>query len=265
MRFYTRQHRYYCGIDLHARSMYVCILDQAGEVLVHRNLKASEEAFLEVIAPYRDDLVVGVECIFTWYWIADLCDREKIGFVLGHALYMKAIHGAKTKNDKIDSQKIAAMLRGGMMPQAYVYSPHMRSARDLLRRRLHFVRKRAELLSHIENTNHQYLLPEFSAKLRYKKNRPGVAKRFQDPSVNKSIEVDLQLIDHYDLLIRDLELHITRTAKHHDPHTLLRLKTIYGVGKALALTLLYEIQDVRRPEYFPTASTAERSPSNEPR
>jgi transposase len=246
MKFYTQQHRYYCGIDLHARSMFICILDQSGKVLVHQNLKTREDLFLELIEPYRDDLVVAVECIFTWYWIADLCAREGISFVLGHALYMKAIHGVKTKNDKIDSQKIAAMLRGGLLPQAYVYPSRMRSTRDLMRRRLHFVRKRAELLSHIENTNHQYLLPEFSAKLRYKKNRPGVAERFLDPSVQKSIEVDLQLIEHYDLLIRDLELHITRAAKHHDPHTLLRLKTIHGVGKILALTLLYEIHDIQR-------------------
>jgi len=32
MRFYTRAHRYYCGIDLHARTMYLCVLDAAGEV-----------------------------------------------------------------------------------------------------------------------------------------------------------------------------------------------------------------------------------------
>lgn len=213
--------------------------------MVHRNLKADEDAFLQTIAVYRQDLVVAVEGLFTWYWIADLCGREGIPFVLGHALYMKAIHGAKTKNDKIDSHKIASMLRGGLLPQAYVYPRRMRSTRDLLRRRLHFVRKRAELLSHIENTNHQYLLPEFSAKLRYK-NRPGVADRFHDPSVNKSIEVDLELIDHYDLIIRDLELYITRSVRDHDPHTLLRLKTIPGVGKILALTLLYEIHDIGR-------------------
>jgi hypothetical protein len=93
MRFYTRQHQHYCGIDLHARTMYVCILDAAGTVLVHKDMAAAPEAFLKVIAPYRDDLVVAVECIFTWYWLADLCVRENIAFVLGHALYMKAIHG----------------------------------------------------------------------------------------------------------------------------------------------------------------------------
>jgi hypothetical protein len=87
MRFYTKQHKAYCGIDLHARSMYMCILSQDGEILLHRNMKTSPEMFLKAIAPYREDLVVCVECIFTWYWLADLCAREGIPFVLGHALY----------------------------------------------------------------------------------------------------------------------------------------------------------------------------------
>src|SRR5262245_40577611 len=72
MNFYTQQHKHYCGIDLHARAMYVCILDQNGTKLVHKNLPTTPEAFLRVSAPYREDLVVGVECMFTWYWLADL-------------------------------------------------------------------------------------------------------------------------------------------------------------------------------------------------
>ena len=84
MRFYTSQHRHYCGIDLHTKTQYVCILDRDGQVLVHKNLPSNPEAFLEVVAPYRDDLVVAVECIFTWYWLADLCAAEGIAFVLGH-------------------------------------------------------------------------------------------------------------------------------------------------------------------------------------
>ena len=85
MRFYTKPHRYYCGIDLHARSMYVCILDSQGEIVLHKNMPCSPELFLKAIAPYRQDMAVAVECIFTWYWLADLCARENIGFVLGHA------------------------------------------------------------------------------------------------------------------------------------------------------------------------------------
>lgn len=139
MRFYTEQHPYYCGIDLHTKNMYICILDQAGKILVHKNISTSPQALLRVIEPFLPDIAITVECIFTWYWIADLCREENIPFILGHALYMKAIHGAKTKNDKIDSRKIAVLLRGGMIPMAYVYPAEMRSTRDLLRRRMHFM------------------------------------------------------------------------------------------------------------------------------
>lgn len=246
MQFYTRQHKFYCGIDLHARTMYVCILNQEGEILLHRNIPSDKEAFLKIIAPYRDDVAVAVECIFTWYWLADLCNSQGIPFVLGHALYMKAIHGGKAKNDKIDSHKIAMLLRGGMIPQAYVYPARMRATRDLLRRRMHLMRKRSELLAHIQNTNSQYNLPEIGVKIAYKANRVGIAERFPQPAVVKSITLDIALIDHYDQLLRDLELYIVKTAKEHDSNTFYRLRSIHGVGKILSLVLLYEIHEIDR-------------------
>ncbi len=246
MRFYTRQHAFYCGIDLHARTMYVCVLDREGEIVVHRNLRADPEAFLELIAPYRPDVVVGVECIFTWYWLADLCDHEGIPFVLGHALYMKAIHGGKAKNDRIDAYKIATLLRGGMLPQAYVYPREMRATRDLLRRRLYLVRKRGLLLAHIQNTNHQYNLPAIPERIHYPSNRVGFIDRFTDPCVRKSMEVDLVLVAQLERLIRNLELYIVRQAKEHDADTFFLLRSIDGIGKVLALTILYEIQTIDR-------------------
>jgi transposase len=195
MRFYTQQHQFYCGIDLHARTMYVCILNHAGEMLVHRDMQASPETFLKAIAPYREDIVIAVECILTWYWLADLCAHEGLPFVLGHALSMQAIHGGTAKNDRIDARKIAVLLRGGMLPQASVYPAAMRATRDLLRRRIHLTRKRAELLTPIQQTNRQYNLPEIGKKIASKANRDGVAERFPDPAVHTSVEVDLALID----------------------------------------------------------------------
>jgi transposase len=159
---------------------------------------------------------------------------------------MKAIHGGKAKNDKIDAQKIAVLLRGGMLPQAYVYPAEMRATRDLLRRRLHLTRKRAELLAHIQNTNSQCNLPEIGKKIAYKANRGGVAERFPDPAVHKSVEVDLALIDFYDQLLRDVELTIVQTAKQHDAQALYRLQSVPGIGKMLSLVLLYEIHDITR-------------------
>jgi transposase len=212
MRFYTNQHPFYCGLDVHARRMYVCILSHEGEIVLHRHMKAAPEPVLKAVAPDRDGLVVAVECLFTWSWLADLCAQEGIPCVLGHALYMNAIHGGKAKNDKINSHKVAALLRGGMLPQADVYPAEMRATRDLLRRRTHLMRKRAELLSHVQHTNSQDNLPELGKNIADKANRAGVAERFADPAVQKNIAVDLALITSYDNLLQELELSILKTA-----------------------------------------------------
>jgi transposase len=114
---------------------------------------------------------------------------------------MKAIQGGKATSGKIDAHKIAALLRGGMFPQAYVYPAATRAPRDLLRRRCPLVHKRGELLAHIHNTNRQYTLPEIGKKLASKANREGVEEHFPAPSVRKTREVEVSLIDHSDKLL----------------------------------------------------------------
>src|SRR5262245_33805536 len=101
MRFYNQQHRFYCGVDLHARTLSLCILDATGTIVRQQTIPAGPDAFLQSVAPFRDGRAVAWECMFAWYWLADLCEHEKIPFVLGHALYRKAIHGGKAKTDKI--------------------------------------------------------------------------------------------------------------------------------------------------------------------
>lgn len=246
MEFYTKSHSYSCGIDLHAKSMYLCILDGDGKKVLHRNIRTQGEYFLKLIEPFRTDIVVAAECVFSWYWIADLCAKENIPFVLGHALYMKAIHGGKAKNDKIDSEKIARLLRSGMLPQAYVYPQQMRSARDLMRRRCHFSRRRAELIAHLQMTRIQYNLPEFPKRPIYRSNREAVLTCFDEKFVQKSVAADVSVINHYDEVIRKLELEIIKAAKVHEPQCYYLLKTIPGVGDILALTILYEIHTIKR-------------------
>ena len=87
MRFYVQQHRFYCGIDLHARTMHLCILDHAGTVVFDKNLACRPETLLRALEPFREDLVIGVECMFAWYWVADLCVEQNIAFMLGHARF----------------------------------------------------------------------------------------------------------------------------------------------------------------------------------
>jgi Transposase len=190
MRFDTQQHPCSCGIALHARGMYACIVNQEGEILLHRHMKAAPEPCLKAIAPCREGLVGAGECRLTRCWLAALWAQEGMALVLGHALSMKAVHGGKARHDKSDSPKIAALLRGGMRPQAYGYPAAMRATRDLLRRRIHLVRQRAELLARVQQTSSRYDLPEICENTADKANRTGVAERVADPAVQQRIEGD---------------------------------------------------------------------------
>ncbi len=179
-------------------------------------------------------------------WLADLCAQAGIPLVLGHALYMKAIHGGKAKHDQIDSHKIAALWRGGMLPQASGYPAKMRATRDLLRRRIPLMRKRSELFAHVQHTNSHYNRPAIGTKIADKATRDGVAERFADPAVHKSLAVDLGLMTSDDQRLTDLALALVKSAKQHDANTFYRLRSMPGVGKIFALVLRYEIQDIHR-------------------
>jgi len=247
MNLYQTQHPFYCGIDLHANEMYACVVDQDGKKLLHRNFKTRQpEKLFEQLEPYGSDVVVGCESTFNWYWLCDACEEKKIPFLLGHALYLKAIHGGKVKSDKIDSEKLARLLRGGNFAVSYAYPSRWRATRDLLRRRGHFVSRRGETLAHLQIVNHQQNLPAFPKKLQYKSNRQGIAERFSDPAVAFSVETDVAMLDAYDKIIRDLERFLEQSAKIHDANNFYLLKTIPGVGKIIAMTMLYEIHEIKR-------------------
>jgi transposase len=159
---------------------------------------------------------------------------------------MKASHGGQAKHDTSDSQKIAALLRGGMLPQASVYPAQMRATRDLLRRRTHLMRTRAELLAPVPHTTSQYHLPAMGKKIASTANRDGVAQRFAEPAVHKRIAVDLALRPYDDQLLGDMERSIIQAATHHDANTLYLLPTMPGLGKRLRLVRLYDIHDIAR-------------------
>lgn len=148
---------------------------------------------------------MGVECFFCWYWVSELCAKHKIPFTFEHTLYMKAIHGGKTRNDKIGSYKIALLLKGGNFPTAYSYPAQWRATRDLLRRWMYLMCRCGELVAHIQHTSTQYNLLGFTKRLARKYNHAGVAEQFENPEVRKSVEVDLATVAPLNQILNQLE------------------------------------------------------------
>ncbi len=249
MNFYNNTHPYYCGIDLHAKLLYVCILDDKGEICLHKEIPACPVRLKQLLEPYIGNIVVGVECMHCWYWVSDFCQDLSIDFILGHALYMKAIHGGKAKNDKIDSYKIAKLIRGGNFPLAYVYPKEMRATRDLLRRRTKMVKQGGNLKAHTTNTTSQYNLPSIKVNLKNKEAREQVRSAFPDPVVQKNMDLNMALLECYAKELSKIEWFLEQQAKQHNPVHLHLLKSISGIGRILSLTIIYEIGDIHR---FPT-------------
>ena len=114
MRFCHPHTTFYCGTDLHTRNMYPTVVNKDAEVLFRQNMRNEPRRLLMILKPYRESLVVSCESSSNWYWLADVCAAEDIEFVLGHALSMRAIHGVKTKDDRLENPMEAVDGRRGI-------------------------------------------------------------------------------------------------------------------------------------------------------
>ncbi len=167
------------------RAFFMSVFSIHLAILPHKRIDAYSNTLLELLTPYQDNIIVSVECMHWRYWISDLCLDYAFDFALGHALYMKAVHGGKTKDDRIDSYKIASLLRGGNFPVAYVYPKTMRVTRYLLRRRTKIMRHGADLKAHVSDTFSQYNRQSANVQLRYPCAREKVRNQFDEPAVNR--------------------------------------------------------------------------------
>jgi transposase len=246
MSWYTIQHKFSCGMDRHVDWMYLGVSDADGEVRLHQKIRPEPQTFLLAGQPCRDDVVVCVECLLTRYGLADLCAAEGLPLVLGHALDMRAIHGGTAQHDRLDAHKIAALLRGGLIPQADVDPRRMRAPRDRLRRRHHLRHTRAEWFAPIQHTASQDHLGEPVGRMATPQNRRGLLERCAHGCVPQTMALDLALVDCDAPLRAEVEPSRETTARGHAPVALARWRPIPGVGTILALVLRYEIEEITR-------------------
>lgn len=252
MKYYTSTTEYNCGIDLHARQMYICLMDRQGNKLVHTNVRNNDfDFFLKRIEPYRHDLTVCAECMFGWYWLADACHQAGLTFVLAHALYLRAIHGGKNKNDRIDSEKLTHLLRSNLIPPSYVYPAAMRPLRALLRQRTYFVWRRSDLLARLQSHQLAHNRPTLTGRNRYNRDpwEQQLLSREDNPIYQFALHNQLALVRHFDEQIIALETQLQKLTRQVAGRDYTLLQTVPGIGKYLGLTLLYEIGDIER---FPT-------------
>jgi len=248
MNYYKTQTEFNCGIDLHSRQMYVCVMDAAGEKMLHTNIRNNDFGyFLSRVEPYRHDMTVVCESTFNWYWLADACCDADIEFVLAHALYLKHIHGGKNKNDRIDSEKLAHLLRANLIPPAYAYPAERRPARGLFRQRMRFVWRRSSLMAQLRmNQYAEGLAPVPGRSGSREKWEEGILGQYGNPVHRFSAQMNMEMIRSYDRQIGQIEQRLKTESRKDFAVELAVLKSVAGIGQILALTILYEIDTIDR-------------------
>lgn len=247
MKYHICNYPFVCGVDLHSKMMYVCIMKASGEVLLHQKIMNHEtDKFESVLAPYKGKIVVSAESSFSYYFLADLCEDIGVDFFLGHALYMSHIHGAKTKNDRIDSQKIAELTHKNYLPYAYTCSRETRYVRDLMRSRSAMLKTKTAMINRVKLQTYQSNLPMYDSITKEMIENNTIVKDFKDDNlkftVNKQLETILLCMNQ----VREIEKHV-----ESNMHVLYKTKykqllQIRGFGLVTAATILLEIDNISR-------------------
>ncbi len=235
----------YCGIDLHASNSYVVVLDEADRVVVGQRLPNELVRIEAELAPHREELVgVAVESTFNWYWLVEGLMEAGYRLQLVNTTAVQQYSGLKFRDDRHDARWLAHLLRLGLLPTGYIYPRQDRAVRDLLRKRAHLVRQRtANYLSlhnlWIRNTG-QRLRGNRLKGLGMGEIRGAIAGEERRLAMASTLAV-LSVLEGQ---IDRLERAVLKRARRHESFE--RLLGICGVGKILAMTILYETGDIGR-------------------
>jgi transposase len=215
--------------------------------MCRKRLPNTMEAFLRFVAPYGSSLAIGLESTFNWYWFYDGCVEHGLEVYLGNPYYMKAISCDKRKNDRLDAEKIANLLRAGMFPLAHGCSGPKRSVRDLVRQRNKLVYMRSDLLGHTRCSFYQQGdLGMRSADIKNKSTRMAAVQHFKDKDVRYGAERFMAVTNTLDRQVHELEQHIATQAQLHYGEEMVLLRGIPGAGPVISTTIVYETDAIAR-------------------
>lgn len=239
----------YCGIDLHSNNCYLAVLDEQLRPVLGRRVPNSLETILAALAPHQEQIAAAaVESTFNWYWLVDGLMEAGYHVELVNTSAVRRYEGLKYLDDRHDARWLARLLQLGILPTGYIYPKQQRALRDLLRRRAFLVRQRTANLLSIKNLYSRQTGTQVPTKDLKRLTAEQVAEQFTDPWLVQAITCGVNVADALQTEIVSLEKTILEQARQRPEFVL--LESVPGIGKTLAMTILYETGSLSR---FPDA------------
>jgi transposase len=242
--------RVYAGIDLHSSNNYIGIIDEKDQRLYQKRLPNRLEHILEALEPFKESLDgVVVESTYNWYWLVDGLQDEGYKVHLANPSAIKQYEGLKHTDDKWDSFWLAHMKRLNILKEGYIYPKEERPVRDILRRRLLFVRHRTSHILSLQGAITRNLSYKMSSGDIKKLDQSDADQLFDEPFLILAARNSIAAIRFLGERIKEIE----KAVKSH-----IKLKpefkyllTMPGIGDILGLTIMLEVGDISR---FPRVS-----------
>ena len=235
----------YAGIDLHSSNNYIGIMDQDYKRLFGRRLPNDLDKILMVLEPFKPNLKgVVVESTYNWYWLVDGLQEHGHKVHLANPSAIKQYEGIKHTDDKWDSFWLAHMKHLNILPEGYIYPKEQRPIRDLLRRRLLFVKHRTSNILSLQSTITRNLGIKMSSNQIKRLDMNDACELFASPNLVFMAQNNISTIKHLGEIIKGIEKAVSSQVKLRKEFVL--LKTIPGIGLILGLTIMLEVGDIGR-------------------
>ena len=235
----------YAGIDLHSSNCYLGIIDEQLEKVLGKRVRNSLPLIIDCLAPYKKDLQgVVVESTYNWYWLVDGLQENGYTVHLANPAAIKQYEGIKYSDDKWDSLWLAHLLKLDILPQGYIYPKETRPMRDMLRRRMLFVRQRTADILSFQSMVTRNTGARLSANNIRKLTEANLGQLFSDPDLVFLAQRYLSIIDLLSVQIKLIEKQVMEKIGLTEPFKW--LSTITGVGKILAMVIMMEVGDIGR-------------------
>jgi len=236
--------KFYCGIDLSARDCHICVIDERVKIVWEQKVRNDIERITKLLMPLKANLQIVVESTFNWYWLVDGLRAAGFDVVLAHTFGLYLITKAKVKTDRRDAFSLAKLLLTGVIPKAYIYPAETRPVRDLLRRRIQLVQRRAGEYGSLRRLLlRQGILSSKPSEIKTA-DEADLEQWFEHPFLRMSASQELKRIALYSEQIAEMESTILALAVKEQAYE--RLQKLPGVRQIVALIILYEVGEISR-------------------
>ena len=233
------------GVDLHQRFCYMTVLEARGKIVQAGPVTNEKLALRKYFRQFRgQEVQVAVEACGFWPAFREVVEPEVRRLVLVHPQRVKAIASAKLKNDRVDSETLAHLLRCDLLPESWKADRETQARRQQVRLRVTLVRQRTRLKNQVHAVLHQQGLRSPVTDLFGKRGRQWLGQVKLPEQARESVQACLRMIDHYGEEIQKQNLQLSEKAGGDERVRWLR--TIPGIGECSAMMLLAEIGDIGR-------------------